>query len=97
MPLKVRTAWECCFLIIAHLCVPCCTELGELIQTTRAMINFFSKAKAAKLLRELVDSFLDMGHATGKEVPTGGGGGGGGGGGRRGGRVGLVYMSKLGS
>lgn len=43
-------------------------ELGMLIQTTRAMIDFFSKAKAAKLLRELVDSFLDMGHATGKEV-----------------------------
>lgn len=43
-------------------------ELGELIQTTRGMINFFSKAKAAKLLRELVDSFLDMGHTTGKEV-----------------------------
>ncbi len=33
------------------------------------MIDFFSKAKAAKLLRELVDSFLDMKHeATGKEV-----------------------------
>ena len=34
------------------------------------MIDLFSKAKAAKLLRELVDSFLDMGHATsnGKEV-----------------------------
>lgn len=44
------------------------TELGVLIQTTRDMIDFFSKAKAAKLLRELVDSFLDMGHATGKEV-----------------------------
>lgn len=43
-------------------------ELGVLIQTTRSIINFFSKAKAAKLLRELVDSFLDMGHATGKEV-----------------------------
>lgn len=46
-------------------------ELGSLIQTTRGMIDFFSKAKAAKLLRELVDSFLDMhkmGHATGREV-----------------------------
>ncbi len=33
------------------------------------MIDFFSKAKAAKLLRELVDSFLDMKHeTTGKDV-----------------------------
>lgn len=32
------------------------------------MIDFFSKAKAAKLLRELVDSYLDMGQVTGKEV-----------------------------
>ena len=47
------------------------TELGSLIQTTRAMIDFFSKAKAAKLLRELVDRFLDMhrtGVTTGREV-----------------------------
>lgn len=35
------------------------------------MIDFFSKAKAAKLLRELVDRYLDMKHeneSTGKEV-----------------------------
>ena len=44
------------------------SELGVLIQTTRGMIDFFSKAKAAKLLRELVDSFLDMRQSTGKEV-----------------------------
>lgn len=45
-----------------------CAELGELIQTTRGMIEIFSKAKAAKLIRELVDRFLDMSKTTGKEV-----------------------------
>ena len=43
-------------------------ELGHLIQTTRSIINVFSKAKAAKLIRELVDRFLDMEATTGKEV-----------------------------
>lgn len=32
------------------------------------MISLFSKAKAAKLIRELVDRFLDMKSGTGKEV-----------------------------
>ena len=32
------------------------------------MIDMFSKAKAAKLIRELVDRFLDMKATTGKEV-----------------------------
>lgn len=32
------------------------------------MIHMFTKAKAAKLLRELVDRFLDMKQSTGKEV-----------------------------
>ena len=32
------------------------------------MIDIFSKAKAAKLIRELVDRFLDMEASTGKEV-----------------------------
>ncbi len=44
-------------------------DLGELIQQTRAMINLFSKAKAAKLIRELVDLYLDADKATGHEVP----------------------------
>ena len=43
-------------------------ELGELIQTTRGMIELFSKAKAAKLIRELVDRFLDMNKTIGNEV-----------------------------
>ena len=47
---------------------PPLTELGALIQTTRATINVFSKAKAAKLIRELVDQFLDMRASTGNEV-----------------------------
>lgn len=50
-----------------HYCF-CYAELGELIQTTRGMIEIFSKAKAAKLIRELVDRFLDMSKTTGKEV-----------------------------
>ena len=44
------------------------SELGELIQQTRTIIDLFSKAKAAKLIRELVDLFLDMEAATGSEV-----------------------------
>ena len=44
------------------------TDLGELIQRTRMIIDLFSKAKAAKLIRELVDLFLDMDKTTGHEV-----------------------------
>ena len=43
-----------------------CTDLGEL--RTRMIIDLFSKAKAAKLIRELVDLFLDMDKTTGHEV-----------------------------
>lgn len=43
-------------------------ELGLLVVKTREMIDMFSKAKAAKLIRELVDRFLDMKATTGKEV-----------------------------
>ena len=39
-----------------------------MIQQTRTIIDLFSKAKAAKLIRELVDLFLDMEAATGNEV-----------------------------
>ena len=52
-----------------HVC-DCIAELGELIQTTRGMIELFSKAKAAKLIRELVDRFLDMNKTVGNEVRT---------------------------
>jgi hypothetical protein len=34
------------------------------------MIELFSKAKAAKLIRELVDRFLDMNKTVGNEVIT---------------------------
>lgn len=44
------------------------SDLGELIQRARTIIDLFSKAKAAKLIRELVDLFLDMEATTGKEV-----------------------------
>ena len=35
---------------------------------TRSIIGIFSKAKAAKLIRELVDLFLDMESSTGDEA-----------------------------
>lgn len=43
-------------------------ELGDLIKQTRPFLNNISKAKAAKLVRALVDLFLDMEAATGEEV-----------------------------
>lgn len=43
-------------------------ELGELIKNTRPFLNTMSKAKAAKLVRALVDLFLDMEACTGLEV-----------------------------
>ena len=44
------------------------TELGELIKTTRPFLASISKAKAAKLVRVLVEMFLDMEAGTGFEV-----------------------------
>ncbi len=43
-------------------------ELGGLIKFTRPFLSFVSKAKAAKLVRALVDLFLDMEAGTGNEV-----------------------------
>ncbi|XP_035208807.1 26S proteasome non-ATPase regulatory subunit 11-like isoform X2 [Stegodyphus dumicola] len=43
-------------------------ELGNLIKTTRPFLNRISKAKASKLVRALVDLFLDMEAETGMEV-----------------------------
>ncbi|XP_022309800.1 26S proteasome non-ATPase regulatory subunit 11A-like [Crassostrea virginica] len=43
-------------------------ELAGLIKFTRPFLVFVSKAKAAKLVRGLVDMFLDMEASTGKEV-----------------------------
>jgi len=45
------------------------TELVELIEFTRAtFLQHVSKAKAAKLVRMLIDLFLDMEAGSGKEV-----------------------------
>ena len=43
-------------------------ELAQLIKFSRPFLTLISKAKAAKLVRALVDQFLDMEAATGKEV-----------------------------
>jgi len=45
-------------------------ELEALIKHTRPFLNKVSKAKAAKLVRALMDLFLDMEVKTGKEVET---------------------------
>ena len=43
-------------------------ELADLIKFTRPFLNFVSKAKAAKLVRNLVDMFLDLEAGTGQEI-----------------------------
>ena len=43
-------------------------ELGDLVRVSRKHLHLFSKAKAAKLVRELVEYFLDMEASTGMEV-----------------------------
>lgn len=43
-------------------------ELAQLIRDVRPFLAIISKAKAAKLVRGLVDLFLDMEAATGNEV-----------------------------
>ena len=46
-------------------------ELVELIEFTRAtFLQHVSKAKAAKLVRTLIDLFLDMEAGSGREVRT---------------------------
>lgn len=42
--------------------------LSVLIKLTRPFLSLVSKAKAAKLVRTLVDLFLDMEAGTGEEV-----------------------------
>jgi len=44
------------------------TELAGLIKFVRPFLGIVSKAKAAKLVRSLVDMFLDMEAGTGKEI-----------------------------
>ena len=48
-----------------HVCV---VALASLIKSTRSFLGLVSKAKAAKLVRTLVDLFLDMEAGTGEEV-----------------------------
>lgn len=43
-------------------------ELAELVKFTRPFLGMISKAKAAKLVKALVDLFLDMEADTGNEV-----------------------------
>ena len=43
-------------------------ELGSLVKGVRPFLKSISKAKAAKLVRTLVDLFLDMEASTGLEV-----------------------------
>lgn len=43
-------------------------ELAQLIRDVRPFLGMISKAKAAKLVRGLVDLFLDMEASTGTEV-----------------------------
>lgn len=43
-------------------------ELAELIKATRPFLSLISKAKAAKLVRSLVDFFLDLEAGIGIEV-----------------------------
>lgn len=43
-------------------------ELAQLIRNVRPFLSMISKAKAAKLVRGLVDLFLDMEASTGTEV-----------------------------
>ena len=43
-------------------------SLGQLVKMVRPYLGTLSKAKAAKLVRQLVDLFLDMESAVGLEV-----------------------------
>ncbi|KAF4803828.1 26S proteasome non-ATPase regulatory subunit 11 [Turdus rufiventris] len=46
-------------------------ELGGLLKYVRPFLNSISKAKAARLVRSLLDLFLDMEAATGQEMRSG--------------------------
>lgn len=43
-------------------------ELSELIVYTRPFLNMVSRAKAAKLVRNLIDMYLDLEAGTGEEA-----------------------------
>jgi len=44
------------------------SELAELIKFTRPFLNLVSKAKAAKLVRNMIDMYLDLEAGTGEEI-----------------------------
>jgi len=43
-------------------------ELAELIKFTRPFLALVSKAKAAKMVRNMIDQYLDLEAGTGEEV-----------------------------
>lgn len=57
-------------MVLTPVCCTCfsCSELGGLLKYVRPFLNSISKAKAARLVRSLLDLFLDMEAATGQEV-----------------------------
>jgi 26S proteasome regulatory subunit N6 len=65
--LKVRRA-EKTEIKLVPISVSSLVELGGLIKFVRPFLAYLSKAKAAKMVRTLLDLFLDMETATGREV-----------------------------
>lgn len=56
------------FVLTHHHHSACFLELGGLLKFVRPFLISISKAKAARLVRSLLDLFLDMEAATGQEV-----------------------------
>lgn len=54
--------------MISYCCYSSIVGLASLIKVTRPFLGMVSKAKAAKLVRNLVDHFLDLEAGTGNEV-----------------------------
>lgn len=59
---------HCGFLFLLSFPPTLLSELGGLLKYVRPFLNSISKAKAARLVRSLLDLFLDMEAATGQEV-----------------------------
>lgn len=57
-----------CFVLSLFFLPLSLSELGGLLKYVRPFLNSISKAKAARLVRSLLDLFLDMEAATGQEV-----------------------------
>lgn len=65
MTISLFSAVFICTFFLCFLFLP---ELGGLLKYVRPFLNSISKAKAARLVRSLLDLFLDMEAATGQEV-----------------------------